>query len=128
MVDEKRVFNFLIMLNHELDDVRWRILSKESLPSTHEAFVEVRSKESVRSLMLRSSSVDDQATKKSDEKAKVWCDYCKKPRHTRETCWKLHGKPQHLENDDYSFSWENNQGLQSSQDSQPTSNSLWFWS
>ena len=22
-----------------------------------------------------------------------WCDHCKKPWHTRETCWKLHGKP-----------------------------------
>ncbi|GMI89878.1 hypothetical protein HRI_002657100 [Hibiscus trionum] len=24
----------------------------------------------------------------------MWCTYCKKPRHTRERCWKLHGKPQ----------------------------------
>ncbi|RVX01701.1 Retrovirus-related Pol polyprotein from transposon RE1 [Vitis vinifera] len=22
-----------------------------------------------------------------------WCDYCKKPGHYKETCWKLHGKP-----------------------------------
>ena len=22
----------------------------------------------------------------------LWCTYCKKPRHTRETCFKLHGK------------------------------------
>ena len=21
------------------------------------------------------------------------CDYCGKPKHTRETCWKLHGRP-----------------------------------
>ena len=21
-----------------------------------------------------------------------WCSYCKKPRHTRDTCFKLHGK------------------------------------
>lgn len=21
-----------------------------------------------------------------------WCTYCKKPRHTKEQCWKLHGK------------------------------------
>lgn len=26
----------------------------------------------------------------------LWCAYCKKPRHTREKCWKLHGKPQSL--------------------------------
>ena len=24
---------------------------------------------------------------------KPWCDHCKKPWHTHETCWKLHGKP-----------------------------------
>ena len=29
-----------------------------------------------------------------EEKVKVWCDYCNKPRHTRATCWKIHGKPQ----------------------------------
>ena len=22
-----------------------------------------------------------------------WCDHCKRPWHTRETCWKIHGKP-----------------------------------
>ena len=30
---------------------------------------------------------------KSDEKPHVWCDYCDKPRHTYETCWRLHKKP-----------------------------------
>ncbi|KAJ1377109.1 hypothetical protein SESBI_49228 [Sesbania bispinosa] len=23
----------------------------------------------------------------------LWCTYCNKPRHTREKCWKLYGKP-----------------------------------
>ena len=31
--------------------------------------------------------------RKPDEKPSAWCDYCNKPRHTRETCWKIHGKP-----------------------------------
>ena len=31
--------------------------------------------------------------RRSDDKPRVWCDHCNKPRHTRETCWKLHGKP-----------------------------------
>ena len=26
----------------------------------------------------------------------LWCIYCKEPRHTKETCWKLQGKPQLL--------------------------------
>ena len=26
-------------------------------------------------------------------KPRPWCDHCRRPWHTRETCWKLHGKP-----------------------------------
>ena len=28
-----------------------------------------------------------------DNKKKPWCDYCKKLWHTRDNCWKIHGKP-----------------------------------
>jgi len=31
------------------------------------------------------------------KKQEVWCTYCKKPRHTKEKCWKLHGKPPNKE-------------------------------
>ena len=31
----------------------------------------------------------------------LWCNYCKKPRHSKEMCWKLKGKP--------SFGKNNNQ-------------------
>ena len=30
-----------------------------------------------------------------DEKNQIWCDFCNKPWHTRETCWQIHGKPTH---------------------------------
>ena len=33
---------------------------------------------------------------KSDERPRVWCDFCNKPCHTRENCWKIHGKPANL--------------------------------
>lgn len=33
-----------------------------------------------------------------DEKDSLYCDYCHKRRHTRETCYKLNGRPQ----------WQNN--------------------
>ena len=35
-------------------------------------------------------------SKRMVNKDKLWCDYCHKPRHIREICWKLHGKPQDL--------------------------------
>ena len=28
----------------------------------------------------------------SKNRDNVWCTYCKKPRYTKEMCWKLHGK------------------------------------
>ena len=31
--------------------------------------------------------------RKPSEKDSLWCSYCRKNRHTRENCWKLHGKP-----------------------------------
>ncbi|KAK8293190.1 hypothetical protein V6Z12_D06G173200 [Gossypium hirsutum] len=30
----------------------------------------------------------------SCKRGRPWCDHCKKPVHSKEKCWKLHGKPQ----------------------------------
>ncbi|XP_052884701.1 uncharacterized protein LOC128293156 [Gossypium arboreum] len=30
----------------------------------------------------------------SSKRGRPWCDHCKKPGHSKEKCWKLHGKPQ----------------------------------
>ena len=40
------------------------------------------------------------------ERENLFCSYCKKPRHTREKCWKLHGKPTTS-----SLDWGNNQSI-----------------
>ena len=58
--------------------------------------------------------------KKSDEKDRVWCDYCHKPRHTRDACWKLHGKPQNLKNN--KFSGKHSRGFQVFGENQQTIN------
>lgn len=34
--------------------------------------------------------------RKIEEKSRVWCDYCNKPCHAQDTCWKLHGKPANM--------------------------------
>ena len=34
----------------------------------------------------------------SNNKDSLWSNYCKKPWHTKETCWKLHGRPQFFSN------------------------------
>ena len=45
-----------------------------------------------------SSSSDGYQFTPFDNRQKIkggrpWCDHCRKPGHSRETCWKIHGKP-----------------------------------
>ena len=107
-VEDNRIFKFLIGLNIEFDEVRGRIIGRQPLPSIGEVFSEVHREESRRLVMLGKRNLGNTiensalaasinagrtATKKPDEKSRVWCDHCNKQRHTRETCWKIHEKP-----------------------------------
>lgn len=100
--ENDRVFMFLVGLNKRLDEVRGRILGKIPLSSLREAFSEVRREEARQGVMMGKSpsvgEVESSAlvTKNEDGKSvgkKPWCEHCKRPGHTRDTCWKLHGKP-----------------------------------
>ena len=111
MVEKDRVFKFLAGLSVEFDDVRGRLIGRVPLPSLNEVFSEVRREETCRSVMLRkkepirslksSALVTTEANvvrqplnqPRTKEKPRVWCDYCNRPRHTQEICWRLHGKP-----------------------------------
>ena len=110
IVDANRIFKFLAGLNEDFDEVRGRIIGRSPLPSIHEAFSEVRREETRRGVMLNKKSTPinnpessaftseaniskRHAPLKTEEKPRVWCDHCNRPRHTRETCWYLHGKP-----------------------------------
>jgi len=78
--------------------VRGRLLGVKPLPSLREVFAEVRREESRKRVMLPAgdpSAGSTLITTKKEEfpKDKPWCEYCNKPYHTKETCWKLHGKP-----------------------------------
>ena len=104
------IYKFLAGLNVEFDEVRDRIIGKSPLPSINEAFFEVWREESYRLVMLGKKTVDepfensvlttiDATSNKAsnyqcrmDETPWVWCDHCNRPCHTRETCWKIHGK------------------------------------
>lgn len=52
-VESERVFEFLAGLNHELDDMRGRVLIQRPLPSIWEVFPEVRREEQRRKVMLK---------------------------------------------------------------------------
>ncbi|XP_024031744.1 uncharacterized protein LOC112094601 [Morus notabilis] len=109
IVEDNRIFKFLIGLNVEFDKVRGRIIGRQPLTSLGEVFSKVRREESHRLVMLGKKipgqNVENSAfatakahashfnPQKSEEKPRVWCDHCNKPRHMHEMCWKLHGKP-----------------------------------
>jgi hypothetical protein len=110
-IEQDRVYDFLVGLNCDFDQVRVQILGKEKVPSINEVVAIVRSEESRRGLMLAPPPVESSAmlveknsTMIADQKngggtyvekkgEETWCTYCNKPRHLRENCWKLKGKP-----------------------------------
>ncbi|RVX06279.1 Retrovirus-related Pol polyprotein from transposon RE2 [Vitis vinifera] len=77
------------------------------LPSLREAFSEIRREESRKKVMMGSKeqpapTLDGSALAARSfnssggdrqKRDRPWCDYCKKPGHYKEACWKLHGKP-----------------------------------
>ncbi|XP_040972687.1 uncharacterized protein [Gossypium hirsutum] len=118
-VEKDRIYDFLVGLNVEFDAIRVQILVKEELPSLNETIAIVRAEEGRRGVMVENNQVDSSALvtnavnerrfgleqptsednrqierTKSFNKDSVWCTYCKKARHTKGRCWKLHGKPQ----------------------------------
>ena len=113
MVDTGRIFKFLAGLNVEFDEVRGRIIGRNPMPSIGKAFAEVRREESRRHVMLGKKAADltksmegsalaipeAQASRRTyqnqrtGDKNNMHCDYCGKTRHTRENCYKLHGRP-----------------------------------
>jgi hypothetical protein len=115
MIEEERIYEFLGGLNSEYDPVRVQIFGKEPLPSLQEVFSYIQNEESCRSTMLHSSSQTPFALVSAsprhsrgdfksrdggritdatfDDKDKLFCDHCNRSRHTRETCWRLNGRP-----------------------------------
>ncbi|XP_054821301.1 uncharacterized protein LOC129320121 [Prosopis cineraria] len=105
LIEDERVFQFLAGLHQSLDDVRSRILARSPLPSTRDAFAEVRREASRRKVMLPgisstlpSSEVSALVSRQSDQgqkesRGKVVCEHCRKTGHSKDKCWDLHGKP-----------------------------------
>ncbi|KAJ0041973.1 hypothetical protein Pint_18863 [Pistacia integerrima] len=123
-IEKDRIYDFLTGLNVEFDQMRVQVLGKEDLPSLNETISIINVEKSRRRVMLYSQPDERSAmlgkfndqnlkfnTKKtsaynianleigriesrSSNKDNLWCNYCKKPGHTKEQCWKLHGKPQ----------------------------------
>ncbi|RVW39091.1 Retrovirus-related Pol polyprotein from transposon TNT 1-94 [Vitis vinifera] len=107
VIEKECIYKFLLGLNKNLDEVRGRVLSIKLLPSVREVFSEIRREESRQKVMLgtqnssknlENSALVARGTQSNNnnhqtKKNRPWCDHCRKPGHTKETCWHLHGKP-----------------------------------
>ncbi|XP_024030846.1 uncharacterized protein LOC112094389 [Morus notabilis] len=112
IVEQKRTFKFLLGLNKNLDEVRGRVMGTKPLLSLREGFFEVRREESRKKVMMggqhssptlegsagsalaaRGLRPQNQHDSRQQRKGRAWCDHCAKPGHTKDTCWKIHGKP-----------------------------------
>ena len=104
-INRDRIFEFLSGLNPEYDPIRVQILGKEKLPSLSEVFYTVCGEESRRAIMLedkptggsalstsKTTMLGSSSSSSKPSQDGRWCSYCKKSRHTKENCFKLHGK------------------------------------
>ena len=105
-IEKDQVYDFLVGLNPEFDQVRVQILGREETPSLEETISLIRAEESRRGIMLKPQTLEalalvtkneqtqTQERRKTDllrvsgrhDKDNLWCTYCKKPRQTKERC------------------------------------------
>ncbi|KAG8498075.1 hypothetical protein CXB51_007302 [Gossypium anomalum] len=122
-LNNERLYEFLVGLNRELDEVRGRILGRSPLPTIGEAFAEVRREEKRRLVMMGDSkepkpvtSLGNRPTETSalisrgpqpqkpragndSGSTRPWCNHCNRVGHTKEKCFKLHGYPEKKQKD-----------------------------
>ena len=94
LVERNRVFEFLIGLKPGFDIIRQNILAKDEV-TLSQAYAIISSEESRRQVQLQSPPIEHFAharikPKGPTEIKEQVCEYCKKPRHTKDTCWKFH--------------------------------------
>ncbi|KAJ8638947.1 hypothetical protein MRB53_015641 [Persea americana] len=102
---EDRVYVFLDGLDDQLDKVRSDVLQLQSFPTVEQAYAHVRREDIRQAVMTSGSDITPGAVMASKgfkpEKPKSKpqsdggkCTHCDNMKHTRETCFKLHGYPE----------------------------------
>ncbi|XP_024024905.1 uncharacterized protein LOC112092593 [Morus notabilis] len=106
-IEKDRVYDFLAGLNLEFDQVRIQILGREKIPSLEEAISLIQGEESRRGIMLKPQTLENSALITRSEQPQM-LERGEVDLHTKESCWKLNGKPPSRE-------WGNRGGQQRSQ-------------
>ena len=152
-LEKEQVYDFLVGLNRDRDEVWGRVLSRVPFPTIDEAFAEVRREVNHQKFMLSEglSSApliegsalmtrnNSQPGKNSNDSRtscwgeRMWCDHCSRHWHTKDTCWKIHGKPTNWvpwrQTEGRGFQAQSNQdkqGIDSSTQHQSTNSSIPF--
>ncbi|XP_070680768.1 uncharacterized protein [Malus domestica] len=108
-ISEERLYYFLAGLDPHLDHVRSQVLTQTTLPSVRAAYALVNAEASRQTIMLVGPQVEGSAMVTAPSRfprgvsnsrlggSKITdtrkCTYCDKDKHTRDTCFKLHGYP-----------------------------------
>ena len=106
VIEKDRCYDFLLGLNDTFEDIRGRVMGIKPLPTLEDAFNIIRNEESRKALMqnlitapvMESSAmvVHNNAGAETKGKKFLKCDHCNKTGHTRDHCWKLHGRPANM--------------------------------
>lgn len=105
ILQEDRVYIFLDGLDDRLDKVRSDVLQLQPFPTVEQAYAHVRREDIRQAVMTSDNDIGPGAVmalkglKTAKPKAKYQsgnpkCSHCGNPKHTRETCFKLHGYPE----------------------------------
>ncbi|KMY84941.1 hypothetical protein BUMB_04206 [Candidatus Paraburkholderia calva] len=103
MLLEDRVYTFLDGLDDRLDNIRGEILRKQPFPTVEQAYADVRKEDQRQSVMLTKEdtgsslaliSKGEPVKKEKATKGDGGCTHCGNPKHTKDTCFKLHGYPE----------------------------------
>ncbi|XP_043703187.1 uncharacterized protein LOC122653277 [Telopea speciosissima] len=106
--DGLRVFDFLAGLNIEFDQIRANILNRDLLPTLEQAYVIFAAEDTRWTAMITPVTQEQSALLSSSQptsrgnsfrssgvtsdRPPIKCDHCGKEWHTKDRCWKLHGR------------------------------------
>ncbi|XP_019053527.1 PREDICTED: uncharacterized protein LOC109114783 [Nelumbo nucifera] len=103
--DKEKVYQFLLGLSDRFNNIRSYILSMEPLPMVTKVYAMVSQDERHQALVSHQGLTMEAAalhvagpskpnnSKSIKDHPKIKCDHCKKPGHSKDRCYELHGYP-----------------------------------